>query len=104
MWELWIRIEPVAILYGGRGGRMHVTEHNSAARLLRELYRLGREDIPIRGALSGAGALDRSSIRALNAYLRHCYAAAPWRTRSLDGLHRLAWYKIQRECALVWSL
>lgn len=92
------RIEPVAILYGGK--RLYVSEFNSSRRLLKELRRLGRQKIRVRGMISGRGALDRSSLRALNCYLEftqwHGINGRAW------GLHRFAWHDLQREVALRW--
>lgn len=100
-WELVERIDPVAIMYG-TGPRLFVSEHNSARRLLRELYRLGAEGVALRGMISSRGALEPASVRALNCYLQHCYAARPWPQRRADGLHRLTWYRMQEAVGLTW--
>lgn len=98
--ELYQRIAPVAILYGG-GPRFFVSEFQASNRLLKELWRLGRKKIDVRGMISTCGALDRASVRALNCYLQHCYGQ-----KSLAQVrckcHRFAWYELQREIALRW--
>ena len=99
--ELWERIDPVAILYGS-GGRLFVSEYNHSRRLLKELWRLGKERIRVRGMISTLGALDRSSVRALNCYLEHCYATNSWRYMASGNTHRHAWYDLQRAVALRW--
>lgn len=101
IWELWHRIEPVAIVYGG-GRRLHVTEHNSAPRLMRELWRLGRRRVRIRGVISEKGSLSRLSVCALNLYLRHYYSVQSLNALRVAGVHRLAWYDLQREIAVSW--
>lgn len=98
--ETCLRISPVAILYGS-GARLYVNEYQASHRLLKELWRLGRKRIEIRGMISTLGALDSSSVRALNCYLQHFYGK-----KSLSQVrcraHRLAWYDLQRDCALRW--
>ncbi len=91
----------MAVLYG-RGPRLRVSEQNSAARLLRELYRIGRARIPVRGMICGRGALDGRSIAALNCYLQHGYSGRPWRVRRLDGLHKWTWREIESRVGLRW--
>jgi hypothetical protein len=98
--ELYDRISPVAILYGSQ--RLFVTEHNSARRLLKDLHRLGRARIEIRGMISEAGALERASIRALNCYLRYLYSRKSFRQLAGER-HRFAWYAMQREVAMAWQ-
>lgn len=100
LFDRYQRIESVAVVYGR--GRMYVNEQNSAARLLRELYRLGRARVAIRAMISERGALDRRSLAALNCYLQHCYAGRSWRLRRLDGLHRWAWQDMQAAVGLRW--
>lgn len=95
------RIEPVAILYG-RGARLFVTEHNIASRLLKDLHRLGRGKLTVRGMISTRGSLDRSSIRALNCWMEHYYGPRHPRCIGNGGLHRFDWYKLQATLALRW--
>src|ERR1044071_8207682 len=67
--ELYLRIEPV-ILISEHKGRWSFTEHNHSVQLLKDLDRHGKQRRRIRGMICDAmGALDRSSIRALNVYL-----------------------------------
>ena len=95
------KIAPVAIVYGG-GVKLFVTEANSSRRLLKELWRLGRKGIRIRGMISEAGAADRASLDALNAYLFHFYGRQSLNSLRSGQLHRLCWHDLQRAVALRW--
>jgi len=99
--ELYEKISPVAILYGG-GPRLFVSEHNSSRRLLKELHRLGKSGIRVRGMISERGALARTSLAALNCWLAHFYGPRSLTQIRADGLHRFAWYDVQRTVALEW--
>ncbi len=95
--EVAIRISPVAIIYGTR--RFNVAEHNSSVRLLKELHRLGKARIPLRGMISAHGSLARESIRALNCYLEHYFGRHP----RPPALHRHVWIDLQREVGFRWN-
>jgi len=68
--DLYFAISPVVVIYG-RGQTINADEHNHAGRLLRQLDKLGRSGQRVKGMVSNSGALDVSSIRALNCFLRY---------------------------------
>ncbi len=94
------QIASIGIAYGG--SRLFVSEFNSSRRLLMELWRLGRKRIRVRAMISVHGALDRSSLRALNCYLEHCYGQISCRTMRSGTTHRHAWYDLQRAVGFRW--
>jgi hypothetical protein len=100
VWELYERIVPVAIIYGN-GRRLEVAEFNSANRLLKELWRIGRHRLRVRGAICAAGALTPANVSAFNCYLEHHFAAQSHNAIRCQ-LHRFRWYEMQRSVPLVW--
>lgn len=94
------RIDPVALIYGG--GKLYVGEFQSSRHLLKELWRIGRKKIQVRGMISTVGALDRSSLRALNCYLHHCYSKQSAKAIRSGRTHRHAWYALQEAAKLRW--
>ena len=101
VWELYDRIEPVAIIYGS-GRRRFLNEFNSSRRLLRQLWKLGRARVTIRGMICGAGAIDRLHLAALNCYLQHRFARQSLNALRAGQLHRFTWYKMQETVPLIW--
>lgn len=97
----YFKIGAVAIVFGA-GARFNVSEFNSSRNLLRELWRLGRKRIPLRGMISELGALDRASLRALNVYLEHYYGRQSYASAQADGLHRYRWRDMQAEVRMRW--
>jgi hypothetical protein len=89
---------PVAIAYGS----LHVSEHNSSRRLLKELWRLGKRGVRVRGVISSRGALDSRSLAALNVYLLHVYGRKSRVQWVASGVHRHAWYDLQRRIGFRW--
>lgn len=100
-WELYERIDPVAVCWRASDGRLRFSEQNSARRLLKELREIGAEGVTIVGVISDCGALDRSSLRALNCYLRHVLAVQSERQMS-GRYHRFTWYELQRAIGFRW--
>lgn len=96
--------ERVVIVYRA-GHHLHADEFASAGKLMRELDRIGKHGLTIASLFSGGMVLDRSSIRALNLYLRHgnglaAYRrGAPWATVE----HRHGWADLQRLVSLRWT-
>lgn len=101
VWELYDRIEPVAIIYGS-GRRRFLNEFNSSRRLLRQLWKLGRARVTVRGAICTLGALDPLHLAALNCYLQHCFARQSLNALRAGQLHRFTWYKMQETIPLAW--
>ena len=101
-WELYDRIEPVAVVYGN-GRRHFLSEYNSANRLLKQLWRLGRARVNIRGMMCHHGALSRLHVCALNCYLQHFFAVQSLNRLRCGQLHRFTWYKVQETVPIVWS-
>ncbi len=99
--EMYDAIRPVAIVYG-TGRRLYVSEFTSARRLLRELWRIGRHRLRIRGAISELGALSPRNIAAFNCYLEHSFGTQSLNNLRAGRLHRFTWYKMQREIPLTW--
>ena len=99
--ETYDRISPVAIVYG-TGRRLYVSEFTSARRLLRELWRIGRNRLKIRGAISEMGSISPHNLGAFNCYLEHSFAAQSLNSLRAGQLHRFTWYKIQTAVPLVW--
>lgn len=94
----------VVIINEGRGG-IHAIEHNHAGRLLRHLDRCGRDGVRILGMFTAEGVLDRSSIRALNCYLRHgpgldAFRRAPKLFRCRHPFHRYGWQAFKEHIGL----
>ena len=98
-------IPSVVVLYGV-GRNWHADEHNHAGRLMRQLEHFAREGIAVRGMICERGALTRSSIRALNCYLRHVGTLRRFREVAypFGGNNRHGWAEFQRHVGLVWSL
>lgn len=100
-WELYERIAPVAVAYR-KGGRYYVQEFNSSRRLLKTLWRLGREQIEIRGLMSGLGSASPRSTAALNCYLVHLFSQQTLRQLRAGQLHRFTWHEMQRTVPIEW--
>ena len=101
VWELYDRIEPVAIIYGS-GRRRFLNEFKSSRRLLRQLWKLGRGRVTVRGAICALGALDPLHLAALNCYLQHGFARQSLNALRSGQLHRFTWYKLQETVPLIW--
>lgn len=92
--ELHFRIPSTAILTRS-GRRFAVFEAHYSNRIFRELRRIQREGEQIAGLIcEQRGALDRSSIRAFNVYLRNV---------RLCGVNRWDWADLGAEIGLRWS-
>lgn len=100
-WELYDRIEPCAIIYG-TGRRMFCQEFNSSRRLLKQLWRIGRGRLRIRGAVTRNGAVPHSHLAAWNCYLEHQFSAQSLNSLRAGKLHRFTWYAMQEAVPLVW--
>jgi hypothetical protein len=102
--ELFNRIPPVVLIVKeGRG--LHAIEHVNAAKLMRQLDRFGRDGVRILGMITGESVLDRSSIRALNCYLRHgpgldAFRRAPDLYRCRHPFHRFGWVEFKNHLGL----
>ncbi len=104
--DLYFAIPPVVVIYG-RGNSMNADEFNHAGRLLRQLDQLGRSGERVNGMVCQLGALDRSSIRALNCFLRYGpglasvnRAAGYHSTRAY--FHKYDWQEFCRMVGLRW--
>lgn len=95
---------PAVVLIYGNSRRLFADEHNHAGRLMRTLDKIGREGIELRGAICGRTCLDRSSVRALNLYLRHGRCLQAFRRASVrhSYTHRFAWAELQALLNLRW--
>lgn len=102
VWENYERIDPVALIYGN-GKRLEVAEYNSANRLLKELWRIGRLRLRIRGMISQQGSVPPLHLAALNCYLEHQHSAQSLDALREKGLHRFNWYALQRAVPLIWT-
>ena len=101
--DLLMQIPSVVVLYGN-GRNFHADEHTHAGRLLRQLDDFARSGIAVRGMICERGALTRSSIRALNCYLRHVGSLSRFRGLAypFGGLNKYGWQEFQRHVGLVW--
>lgn len=100
--EEYRKIHPVALAYK-RGARIFVCEYQDAAKLLRELWRLGRAKIEIRGVISICGSLDGWNLARLNVYLQHKFARQSLNSLRAGKLHKHTWHDLQREIPLCWK-
>lgn len=100
---LIMEIESVVLIYGDRR-RLHADEHNHAGRLMRELDQLGRAGVDLRAVIKGRRVLDRSSLRALNLYLRHGHGLTAFRRvcSTHSTRHRYAWRELESLLGLRW--
>jgi hypothetical protein len=105
--DVYYAIPSVVVLYGN--GRSFVADqHTHAGRLLRKLDALGKSGVRIRGMICHEGALDLSSIRALNCYLRHGggLRAFNWCRHgngSRSWMNKYDWYDLCAHLNLRWS-
>lgn len=101
---LYHRTEAVVILYGNNRS-LHADEHNHGGRILKCLDWMGKEGIHIRAAFKGDRCLCRSSIRALNLYLKHGRGLTAFRRE--HGRHypfdRFGWRDLQELLNLHWT-
>jgi hypothetical protein len=100
---LYFKTVPVVVIYGN-GTRLHADEHNHAGRLMKLLDSLGKEGLPIRGMIRGNRTLCRSSLRALNTYLRYCDGLTAFRRGHPHFMpaHRFGWEDLQELLGLRW--
>lgn len=101
--EEYRKINPVALAYK-RGGRIYICEFQDAGKLLKELWRLGRAKIDLRGVISICGSLDAQNLAAFNVYLQHSFAKQSLNALRAGKLHRYTWHDLQREIPLCWTL
>lgn len=100
--EEYRKIQPVAIAYK-KGARIFVSEFQDARKLLKELWRLGRAKIDLRGVISGRGALDAQNLARLNVYLQHHFSRQSLNSLRAGQLHRYTWHEMQRAVPLAWT-
>lgn len=104
--ERYFAIPSTAILtHNGRG--FSVFEARFSNRIFRELTRIAHDGETLAGLIcDNRGAIDRSSVRALNVYLRtHRGIVWPERCRSepmRHGIHRWAWFDFSDLVGLRW--
>ncbi len=98
--ELYDRIEPVAIVWGSR--RLFVTEYQSARRLLLQLWKLGRAQERIRGMICAAGAVPSPHLAALNCFLQHSFSAQSMKALRAGQLHRFTWSDLRHKVPIVF--
>lgn len=94
--EVLNRISPVVVLIRDERQHIHAIEHVHGGKLMRQLDQFGREGVRIIGLFSGDGVADRSSLRALNVYLRHgpgldAFRRSPGLHCCRHPFHRLGW-------------
>ena len=101
--HLYYRIPAVVLIYGTQR-RLHADEHTHAGRLMKSLHWLGKEGIPLRGVICERSLLDRSSLRALNLYLKHGEGLDAFRRagRYHHGRHKYGWADLQEILNLRW--
>jgi hypothetical protein len=95
------RINPVVIVVAA-GARLDFAEYNHAGRLLKRLWHVGKNREKIRGAICAAGALSPYNLAAWQCYLEHWHARQSMDALRASGLHRFAWYNMQRAVPLTW--
>jgi hypothetical protein len=93
--ELYFRMPNVVILSRTSPGELRVYESEYSNQLFRELNRIAKHGDTLCGLMSSSGVLDKSSIRAINVYLR-VNGGINWppRLRAISvahGVHRWAW-------------
>lgn len=104
--EIYFRTASVAIISRRPNGHLQVFESTFTDRVFRELNRIARDGEQIAGMIWGDRALDRSSVRALNVYLRTAggirWPDALTEANVSHGMHKWAWQSFSDLIGLRW--